>query len=225
MLGRLEFVSGERNQSGMEKLYGLDVLRVQTDPEGLLGNYRLARAGAALRRGGAGRVLLPGTFHAWEMLARFGLRRVDPTPFLHFCAPKLALEGLRRRDMDPARSTVTLSGSRADSSMTRAAVRLCPRVRRLVISAPGGERLACQLREQFGIPVLPAEEPAHMEVNFHPGTECGNPHCMKLYGAAPDLAGGSVTFPALNGDEKGDIALLCALWEGGKLDAGGLKFT
>ena len=225
MLGRLEFVSGERNHGEIKNLYGLRVLQIRTDPGGRLGKLRLSRAGATLRRSGAGRVLLPGDFEAWEMLERFGLRSVDPTPFLHFCAPELAIGGLRRWDVDPERATVAFSGARADRAMLHAAVRLCPRVRRLVISAPGGERLAFYLRERFGIPVLPPEEQAHLEINFHPGGECARGHCMKLYGRTPDLDGGSVVFPLLKEEEKADISLLCALWEGGKLDVGGLKFT
>ena len=225
MLGRLEFVSGERNRGGMEDLYGLRVLRMQTDPEGWLGERRLRRAGAALRRGGALRVLLPKSFCQWGILERFGLRGVDPTPFLHFCAPELAVQGLMRRDVDPAGATVALSGNRADGDMVRAAVRLCPRVRRLVIAAQGGERLALRLREEFGIPVLPPEQPAHVELNFHPGTGRGDTRCLKLYGREPELDGGSITFSALKEGEKEDISLLCALWEGGKLDVEGLKFT
>ena len=225
MLGRLEFVSGGRSRGEWRDLYGLRVLQVCTDPRGKLGNHRLARAGAALRRGGAGRVLLPAEFENWELLERFGLRGVDPTPFLHRCAPSLAVEGLRRWDVDPLRATVALSGSRADGAMARAAMELCPQVRRLVIAAPGGERLALRLRAEFGIPVLPAQEGAHMEVKFHPSKENRETPCLKLYGSDPDLAGGSVSFPALKEEEKGDISLLCALWEGGKLDMGGLKFT
>ena len=225
MLGRLEFVSGERNRSGMEDLYGLSVLRMQTDPAGRLGKYRLSRAGATLRRSGVLRVLLPETFCQWEILTRFGLRSVDPTPFLHFCAPELAVQGLMRRDVDPIGATVAISGNRADGDMFRAAVRLCPRVRRLVIAVPGGERLALRLREEFGIPVLPPAQPAHLELNFHPGAGRGDKRCLKLYGRRPELDGGSISFSALKEEEKGDISLLCALWEGGKLDVEGLKFT
>jgi hypothetical protein len=225
MLGRLEFVRGEGNRSGIENLHGLNVLRVRADPEGRLGRYRLKRAGAALCRGGAVRVLLPREFTDWEILKRFGLRPVDPTPFLHFCAPKLAVEGLKRRDVDPMRATVAISGSRADSAMARVALQLCPRVRRLVIAAPGGVGLALRLRDEFGVPVLPPEEPAHMELNFHPNGSRGNIHCLNLYGRRPDLDGGGVSFPAFQREEQEDISLLCALWERGKLDTQGLKFT
>ena len=225
MLGRLEFLPGTRNQGAIEDLYGLKVLRVRTDPEGRLGGYRLNRAGAALRRGGAGRVLLPEGFSRWDMVKRFGLCPVDPAPFLHFCAPELAVEGLRRRDMDPAGATVALSGSRVDGAMARAAMRLCPRVRRLVIRGAGGAELALRLWEEYGIPVLPPEEPAHLGLNFQPGGYGTEEHSLTLYGPKPDLCGGGVSFPALKEGDRADLPLLCALWEGGRLDAEGLKFT
>lgn len=225
MLGRLEFVPGARGRGAIEDLYGLRVLRVSTDPEGRLGGYRLSRAGAVLRRGRAVRILLPEEFSRWEMMKRFGLCPVDPTPFLHFCAPELAVEGLRRRDMDPGGATVALSGSRVDGAMARAAMRLCPRVRRLVIRAAGGEGLALRLWEEYGVPVLPPEEPAHLGLTFQPGGWGRGEDRLTLYGRKPNLCGGSVTLPTLRKEDRADISLLCALWEGGRLDAEGLKFT
>ena len=225
MLGRLEFVSGSRPRGAVEDLYGLKVFHICTDPEGRLGGYRLNRAGAALRREGAGRILLPTGFARWDMMKRFGLRPVDPTPFLHACAPELAEEGLRRRDIDPAGATVALTGCRVDGAMARAAMRLCPRVRRLVIRAAGGEELALRLWEAYGIPVLPPEEPAHLGLNFQPGEYVTQEHSLTLYGSKPDLCGGRVSFPSLREEDREDLCLLCALWEGGRLDVGGLKFT
>lgn len=225
MLGRLEFAPGSRSRGAVEDLYGMKVFHIQTDPAGRWGGYRLNRAGAALRRCGAGRVLLPKGFMGWDMLNRFGLRPVDPTPLLHACAPELAEERLRRRDIDPAGATVALAGNRADGAMARAAMGLCPRVRRLVIRAHGGEKLALHLWERYGIPILPPEEPAHLEVNLGPGGQTGQEPGLTLYGLNPDLGGGGISFPALNAEDREDIPLLCALWEGGRLDVGGLKFT
>ena len=224
MLGRLEFVSGTRGQGEWADLHGLPVLRVQTDPEGCLGKRRLDRAGRFLYRSGAARVLLPPGFDRWELLKKFSLRPVDPAPFLRARAPELALAGLKRRDVAPERATVALVGRRADGEMARAAVRLCRDVRRLVIAAPGGEALARGLREEFGIPVLPPEQPAEMELCFHPGARTGTGPRMELYGLQPELDGGSLTFPELGEEEGGDLCLLCALWERGRLDVQGLKF-
>lgn len=224
MLGRLEFVRGGRGKGARGELYGLPVLRVQTDPEYGFGAWRLNRAGAYLRRAGTTRVLLPRTFDRWEMLTRYGLRRVEPDPFLRFCAPQLTLRGLLRQDVDPARATVALSGRWADGAMARTAARLCPHVRRLVVDVPGGEELALWLREEFGVPVLPREEPAQLALCFQPDGSARRQTRLELYGCRPELAGVEVCAPGLGAEERDDLSLLCALWEGGKLDVEGLKF-
>ena len=225
VLGRLEFAAGGRGKGELAELYGLPVLLVRTDPQGWFGKRRLERAGYMLRRNGAGRVLLPREFEGRELLKRFGLRTVDPAPFLRSQADRLAIAGLRRRDTAPERATVSLAGERADREMAQIAVRLCPGVRRLVIDAPGGEALGRFLREEFGMPVLPPGEPAQLELRFQPGAGTGQNPALELYGHRPDLDGGRLWHPALNEEEQDDPALLCALWEGGKLDVQRLKFT
>ena len=224
MLGCLEFVPGGRGRGTIEDLFGMSVLAVRTDPSGWLGERRLKRAGITLRRGGAVRTLVPEEFEKWDFLKRFGLRPVDPAPFLRAQAPVLALEGLRRRDFNPERATVAVSGIRVDGAMFRAAATLCPKVRRIVVSAPGGERLACRLREEFGMPVLPPEVPAQLELCFHPVDKTGAAARMELYGRDPELDGGKLIHTGL-GEQGNDLSLLCALWERGKLDMKGLKFT
>ena len=224
MLGRLEFAPGSRGRGTVEDLFGLSVFAVRTDPSGWLGTRRLERAGAALRRCGAVRVLLPNEFEAWDLLTRFGLRTVDPAPFLRAQAPTLALAGLRRRDLDPERATVAISGMRVDGDMFRTAAVLCPKVRRLVISARGGEHLARRLRDEFGMPVLPPGEPAQLELCFHPGGQTGTEARLELYGREANLDGGRLFHPGL-GPQGDALPLLCALWERGKLDVQGLKFT
>ena len=224
MLGRLEFVSGGQGRGEVSDLYGLPVLRVQTDPEGLLGKRRLDRAGRTLCRNGAVRVLLPRGFDRWALLKRFSLRAVDPAPFLRAQAVKLALGALERREVDPIRATVALSGTRTDSEMTRAAVELCGRVRRIVIAAPGGERLANRLREEFGVPVLPPGGEVQLELRFHPGTRAGASPGLELYGRDPALDGLHLVYERLGEEDREDICLLCALWERGKLEPGCLKF-
>lgn len=225
MLGRLEFIPGGRGKGEVTDLYGLPLLRVRADPEGLFGERRLRRAGAALRRGGAVRTLLPANFDRWDLLERLGLRGVEPAPFLRAQAPVLALEVLKRRDLDPGRATVALAGARTDAELCRAAAALCPKVRSLVIDAPGGQRLAGQLREAFGIPVLPAAQPAQLALYFHPGVQERAEPLVELYGRAPRLDGLRLAAPELAEEDREDLAVLCALWERGRLDVHRLKFT
>ena len=159
MIGQLVFGSGGPRQGEREKLYGLPVLRVRADMDSFWWERRVKKAGRALFRGGARRVLVPRGFPCWPLLSEYGLAPVDPGPFLRAQSPALALALLERRGAAPDRSTVVLCGARADWEMTRVAVTLCSQVRNLVIDAPkGGEELARWLRGEFGVPILPRRE-------------------------------------------------------------------
>ena len=113
--------------------------------------------------------------------------------------------------------------------MLRAALALCPRVRRLTISAPrGGERLAAWLRQEYGLPILPADAPAQAALLLQPGAEPDSPApcpALTLFGPAPDLAGLRLAAPDLAQEDREALPLLSALWEGGRLTAEQLKIT
>lgn len=226
MLGRLEFAAGGWGRPRRDMLYGLEVVAVRADPAGWLGEARLRRAGRGLRRSGARRALVPGGFRDWPLLEEYGLGPVDPGGLLRACCLPLAVEALRRDGVPPGRATVSLRGLRADRDMARAAVQLCGRVRYLAISAPrGGEELARWLRREYGVPVLPAEEPAQLTLRFHPGAAVGAGETLELYGDRPDLCGLRLSAPALAEGDREDLPLLAALWEGGRLGDGGIKIT
>lgn len=226
MIGQLTLEERGSGKPRREELYGLPVLRAGADPEGWLGERRLRRAGRALHRGGIVRALAPEQFGRWEVLRACGLSPVDPVPFLRAQCTPLTLEALERRGLDPERAVVALRGLRADREMVRAAVELCPRVRRLVISAPrGGRELAAWLRREFGVPILPEEERAPVAVRFHPAGERAEETGLALYGPHPDLAGLTVQAPALAREDRAHLPLLAVLWEEGRLERGGLKIT
>lgn len=228
MLGQLVF-DGGRGGPKRAFLYGLPVLRCQADPEGFWGERRLKRAGRSLCAGGAVRALVPAGFARWPLLLASGLRPVDPGPFLRAQAAPLAATLLERQGLAPDRATVALRGRRADGEMLRAALALCPRVRRLTISAPrGGEQLAAWLRREYGLPILPADAPAQAALLLQPGTEPedANPcPALTLFGPAPDLAGLRLSAPDLAPEDREDLSLLSALWEGGRLGPEQLKIT
>lgn len=226
MLGRLEFGRLKRKDIQVETLYGLLVLRARTDPTGWLGEHRLKRAGRALERGGAMRTLVPPEFARWDLLEPYGLSPVDPVPFLRAQSAPLALGALERRGVAPDRATVALRGRRVDPAMARAAVQLCPRVRRLVIAAPrGGERFAHWLRWEFGVPVLPAEEKGQVALCLQPCERVEEATILRLYGPEPELAGLRLRVPELAEGDREDLFLLSALWEGGCLGRNALKIT
>lgn len=228
MLGQLVF-DGGRSRPKQALLYGLPVLRCQTDPEGFWGERRLKRAGRSLCAGGAVRALVPAGFDRWPLLLALGLRPMDPGPFLRAHAAPLTASLLERQGLAPDRATVALWGRRADGEMLRAALALCPRVRRLTISAPqGGEELAAWLRREYGLPILPADAPAQAALLLQPGTEPedANPcPALTLFGPEPDLAGLRLSAPDLAPTDREDLPLLSALWEGGRLGPEQLKIT
>ena len=228
MLGQL-VLDGGRGGPRRALLYGLPVLRCHTDPEGFWGERRLKRAGRSLCAGGAVRALVPAGFDRWPLLLKLGLRPVDPGAFLRAQAAPLAASLLERQGLAPDRATVALRGRRADGEMLRAALSLCPRVRRLTISAPqGGEELAAWLRREYGLPILPADAPAQAALLLQPGTEPedANPcPALTLFGPEPDLAGLRLSAPDLAPTDREDLPLLSALWEGGRLGPEQLKIT
>ena len=228
MLGQLVF-DGGRGGPQLALLYGLPVLRCQADPEGFWGERRLKRAGRSLCAGGAVRALVPAGFDRWPLLLKLGLRPVDPGAFLRAQAAPLAASLLERQGLAPDRATVALRGRRADGEMLRAALALCPRVRRLTISAPqGGEELAAWLRREYGLPILPADATAQAALLLQPGTEPedANPcPALTLFGPEPDLAGLRLSAPDLAPTDWEDLPLLSALWEGGRLVPEQLKIT
>jgi len=224
LLGQLILAPGGRGKTETGRLYGLSVLRAAADPEGFWGRRRLRRAGRGLRRGGALRVLAP--FDLLPLLGGFGLRPVDPGPFLRAQAPALALAALERRGLSPDRCEVALRGVRADRDMARAAQALCPLVRGVIIDAPrGGAELARQLRREYGVAVLPPGERGQAALVFPEGRPMGEEAALELFGLRPRLAGLTLSAPGLEGPDREDLPLLSALWEGGKLGAGDVKIT
>lgn len=226
MIGQLVTAPGGRGRTEPGRLYGLNILRAETDPDGFWGERRLRRAGKNLRMGGILRVLVPGDFDRWPLLERFGLRPVEVESFVRNQSVPLTLELLERRDVPPDRATVALRGVRADRDMARTAAALCLQVRSLVVDAPrGGEELAAWLRREFGVPVLPPGEGCHAALCFHPDCPRREETALELYGPRPRLAGLTLSAPRLAEGDREDLPLLSALWEGGKLGPDDIKIT
>lgn len=226
MIGQLVLVPRGRGQAVRGRLYGLPVLRAEADLSGFFGERRLCRAGRELRRGGVARLLAPPDFSRWSQLERFGLRPVNPESFVQSQAVPLALRALERQGLAPDSARVALRGRRADRAMARTAARLCLVVRGLVIDAPqGGPELAGWLRREFGVPVLPREELGQVALTFQAGCPGPEKTALELFGPRPGLAGLSLTAPGLAEEDRGELPLLAALWEGGKLLPEDIKIT
>ena len=226
LIGQLVISPGGRGKAASGRLYGLPVLRAETDPGGFWGAHRLRRAARGLRRGGVLRVLTPPDFDSWPALAGCGLRPVETERFVRAQSVSLALAALQRQGLVPGRSTVALRGLRADRDMARTAAALCPLVRGLVIDAPrGGGELALWLRREFGVPILPEGERGHAALAFQEGCPIPEEDPLELWGPRPRLAGLRLSAPELKETDRERLPLLAALWEGGKLAPKDIKIT
>ena len=224
MIGRLTFAHRGRGRTAPGRLYGMNILWTQVDPESFWAGRRLRKAGWELRRAGVSRLLVPGGFDRWNILSAMGLRPVETEALVRAKSAPLALESLERMGLAPDRATVALRGSCVDRAVKRAAVELCPRVRNLVVDIPrGGRELAEWLRWEFGIPILPSQAPGQVGLRFHPDSGGGDEVDLGLYGQTPKLAGLSLAAPELEEEDRENLPLLAALWEGGKLGAEDIK--
>ena len=224
MLGQLVLTPRGRGKPEVVRIYGLPVLRAEVDNSGFWGERRLRWAGRALRRNGVLRVLTPEDL--LPRLEALGLRRVDPEPFVRAQAAPLALAALERRGLAPDRAAVALRGARADRAFLRTAEELCPKVRSLIIDAPhGGQELARRLRLEYGVPILPEGERGQAALVFQAGCSRRNETALELFGPRPRLAGLTLTVPRLKEDDREDLSLLAALWEGGRLRPEDIKIT
>lgn len=171
MVGRLVLAGGKgRFRLVEDRLGPLEAVRAAVyAPEGLAPWRlwrRLRRAERALVRAGAGRVVLGADFPYRDRLAL--LRPVDVLPLRRGCADVLALGALAAEGVSPRRGRVALSAPRLCPELERAAERLCPQVRGLLIDAPGGGEYARYLQARFGLPVTPPAAGADVTAAFGP---------------------------------------------------------
>ena len=192
------------------------VRRTVYAPEGLPEwrlERRLRRAERELCEAHVGRVVFRGGFPYGDRLRR--LRPVDPLPLWREAADLLALGLLDAQGIPYRRGTVALSAPRLCIELERAAQRLCPLVRGLVIDAPGGEDYARYLQAKFGLPVTPPAAGAEVTAAFGPGGGRWGRR-LELYGQA-DLGGLTVTPEGLELPEDCRDQVLALLWERGEV--------
>ena len=192
------------------------VRRTVYAPEGLSErrlDRRLRRAERELAGAGVGRVVLRAGFPYGDRLRL--LRPVDPLPFWRDTADLLALTALDAEGVPYRRGRVALSAPRLCVELERAAERLCPLVRGLLIDAPGGEDYARYLQAKYGLPVTPPAAGAEVTVAFGPaGGRWGR--SLELYG---QVKLGGLTVLAEGVELPGDCwdQVLALLWERGEV--------
>ena len=214
-----------RGRSERVRLGPLEVMRWTVYvPEGLSERRlerRLRRAERELAQAHAGRVVLRDGFPYRDRLRQ--LRPVDPLPFWRETADLLALAALDADGVPYSRGTVALSAPRLCIELERAAERLCPLVRGLLIDAPGGEDYARYLQAKYGLPVTPPAAGAEVTAAFGPGGGRWG-RCLELYGQVR-LGGLTVAAEGLELPEDCRDQVLALLWERGALSREALMIT
>ena len=188
-------------------------------PEGLSPRRlarRLYRAERGLAAAGVGRVVLRHGFPYGDRLRL--LRPVDPLPLWRGLADVLALGALELEGVPPSRGRIALSAPRLCPEREGAAERLCPRVKGLVIDAPGGGDYARYLQAKFGLPVGPPAAGADVTAAFAPGGGRWG-RSVELYEGGSlgglALAAEGVELPGGCGEQ-----VLAILWEQGRVKRG-----
>lgn len=218
MVGQLVLVR-EKGRFRLEEghLGPLEVLRATVfEPEGLAAwrlRRRLRRGERALARAGVGRVVLGSGFPYGDRLAM--LNTVDTLPLRRGCADVLALGALAEAGISPRQSRVALSAPRLCPELERAAERLCPQVRGLLIDVPGGGGYARYLQQSFGLPVSPAAAGADVTAAFGPGGGRWG-RSVELYEGG-SLNGLALSVEGLELPEDCAEQVLALLWERGEL--------
>lgn len=227
MVGQIMFSpKGEKCSLRRVEIGGMPVLRVGLCREGMFARHKVRRAARVLAEAGVRRVLVPDGFADWELLSSYGLRPIDPLPFLRFHADRLVIAALKRQGREPEKSVVALRAAGTDRDVVRAADRLCPAVRELCISVPkGGDDLRRHLHWEYGAALGPDRPGVNLGVRFDKATEGWGESVLELFpGGRQDIR---VSAPLSEEEIAGTqrLSLLAALWECGKVDPAQLEFT
>ena len=218
MVGRL-VLAGKKGRVRLEEemLGPLPALRAAVwlpeGPADWWGRRRLRRAERALVRAGVRRVVLGESFPYGNRLT--ALRPVDVLPLRRGCADALALGALAAGGIPPNRGRAALSAPRLCPELERAAERLCPQVRGLLIDAPGGEEYARYLQARFGLPIRPPSAGADVTLAFGPGGGRWG-RCAELYEGGT-LGGLALELEGTELPEDCAEQVLALLWEQGKI--------
>lgn len=218
MLGVLWRGDGGRVRLERTVLGDLRVIRALV-PAGGRQDRRMARAVRLLARAGVRRVLENQNFDAGEILGRYGLRYVDAGSLYRHMAPELTLARLAQLGMEPGNTVVVLRGQQVSGELARAAERLCPKVRGVLIQAgPGSGRLQQRLYARYGMVVDGLWQGNVMVVRFD-GPEGGEELSLPPAAGELRLEAEDLTVPP----ELDEVGYLCALWQAGGIKEGQLR--
>ena len=119
-----------------EEILGLTLLRAEVPAP--VRPRRLKKAARLLAGQGIRRVVAPPGFGDWPLLRSQGLEPVETAGLCQAMGARLAQAALRERGLRASESTVALRAQRVTRALRLTALELCPVVRRVVVTAPGG---------------------------------------------------------------------------------------
>ena len=215
---------GWRIQMEWTQVRGMPLLCVRVPvPEGIprrVLERRTGRAARKLARRGCRRVLTQAGFGLWPWLEQEGLTAVEAGELCRAMAAPLLLAALERAGIPAERAAVELRAVRVGRACFETAEQLCPKVRQLIVTAPGGgAELAHYLRAEYGVAALEGGEGRCGDA-----TACFTPEesppegAFLLCGPRPILNGFSLALAeGMLPGEADPLALMALLWGEGRL--------
>lgn len=182
MVGLLKWEKLGRFKVGSEKIYikKLPLLRVSLEEHGKLLPLRLRKAKSLFSEQKIHRVITPTHFPYWENLSP--LRPYDPLPVLQSLGGELLLAQLKKRRIDPQKTTVALVGKTVTESLGTVAHNIAPFVEHIIIDTQeGGDFLREELFYRFGLAPCYGREKATVCLYFSPSSGSNRRISLALY--------------------------------------------
>lgn len=209
------------------------VVRGARTPEALV-RRRVSAAGRGLAGRGVKQAVAPPDFPYMDRLARWGVAPVSTLALRRRLAAEWVRCALEEQGMAPASARVAVCAAAVTGEVVRTVTELALRRRYVLLSMPGGEALARQLRREYGVALLLEPTAEQLEaaeglVLFDPRPDltCGNPAVVPLY--REDLPLPEILLPPAleaqlpRGADRG--TLLAALYQAGAVKAGEMSLS
>lgn len=132
-------------------------------PRGPLAIARAKRAARRLQEAGVRRAVFPVDFPYTALFIRQGITPIETLPLRRALAAPLTRRRLEQLGLAPTEAVVGISGERMTRELWDTAKALALSFRYVLLSVPGGEELARELRREYGISLLLRPSPDQLE--------------------------------------------------------------
>lgn len=168
MLGYIAYGDGPKRPVLEEKKLGGGrflalTVRETARPGGPLALARARKAARQLRERGVRWAVFPVDFPYTALFIRQGVSPVETISLRRALAAPLTRRGLEALGLSPTEAVVGISGDRMTRELWDTAKALALSFRYVLLSAPEGEKLARELRREYGISLLLRPSPDQLE--------------------------------------------------------------